>query len=62
MAIVISSMTACSAFDQRWECLKLVSAQRHKVTIFPENEIKEMIARQTDIDPKEVDQFCSRYY
>ncbi len=61
ITIVLATLFGCSAFDKRWECRKLISAQRHKPAIFPELEIKQMIARQLKIQTDEVDSFCKRY-
>lgn len=57
--LIISALTsACSLFDSKWECSKLKAAKAHNVGIFPESEIKSMIARQLNIKAGEVDTYC----
>ena len=45
-------------FDVRWECRKLRSAQAYPRAVFPEKEIKKMIARHASVRFSEVDQLC----
>jgi hypothetical protein len=46
------------AFDARWECRKLRSAQIYPRAVFPEKEIKKMISRHASVRFSDVDVFC----
>ena len=46
------------AFDARWECRKLRSAQIYPRAVFPEKEIQKMISRHASVRFAEVDALC----